>query len=309
MRKRICCWLCALTVIGWLLQPMGVMALSPLEVERPCSLDLHYTQEGIGFADLEVRIYRVAEAFEDGTFELISPFSAYPVNIHGISSQTEWKTVASTLSAYVAADGVQPSNTQKTDHSGSVAFTGLKTGLYLVSGAVAEHESGTYVFDSFMVYLPTPQEDGGFDYQVEAKPKCSRYTPATEYKVVKLWKDSGYANDRPASVTVDLLKDGVWQETQTLNAENNWTYTWQAPDGKGVWTVVEKDVPGDYTVAIQLHETTFVITNTHTFPGNTPETGDTAAPWLYMITMCLSGLMLLILGMRGKRGRKHEQTA
>lgn len=305
MKKRICCWLCALLIAGWLLQPMGVMALTSLEAEHPCSLTLSYTQEGIGFSNLEVRIYRVAEAFEDGTFELISPFSNYPVNIHGITSQTEWKTVAATLSAYIAANQVGPTCTKTTDDNGMVVFAGLETGLYLVAGTVAEHESGNYIFDHFMMYLPTPQDDGSFHYDMEAKPKCSDYTPATEYTVVKLWKDSGYANDRPASVTVDILKDGVLEETQTLNAENNWTYTWQVPEGKGVWTVVEKDVPNDYTVTIRSHETTFVITNTHTTPEDTPQTGDTSPLWLYMISMCLSGLMLLILSLSGKRGRKQ----
>lgn len=303
MKKRIYFCLCALAILGCLLRPVGVMA-APLEVERPCSLKLHYTQQGIGFQNLEVRIYRVAEAFVDGTFELISPFSGYPANIHGISSQTEWRIVAATLNAYIAAYQVQPTFTQKTDDGGTAAFTGLETGLYLVSGAVAEHESGTYLFDSFMVYLPAPQEDGSFRYDVEAKPKCSDYTPATEYQVVKLWKDSGYANNRPASVTVDILKDGVLQKTQVLSAENNWTYTWKVPDGKGVWTVVEKDVPDAYTVTIHSHETTFMITNTHTVPGSAPQTGDTSVPWLYMVTMCLSGFVLLFLGMRGRRGQK-----
>lgn len=304
MRKRICCWLCALIIAGWLLRPTGVTALTSLEVEHPCSLTLSYTQKGIGFGNLEVHLYRVAEAFADGSFELIAPFSEYPVNIHGITSQTEWKSVAATLSAYIAANQVEPTSTQKTDADGTAAFTGLQTGLYLVDGAVAEHESGTYVFDHFMVYLPTPQEDGSYRYDVEAKPKCSSYTPATEYKVVKLWKDSGYADGRPASVTVDILKDGAVQQTQILNAENNWSYTWQVPDGKGIWTVVEKDVPDDYAVTIQFHETTFVITNTHTAPGDIPQTGDTASLWLYTVCLCLSGLMLLVLSLSGKRGSK-----
>lgn len=306
MRKRICCWLWALAVIATLLPPMGARAVTPLETERSCSLKLYYTQGEIGFGDLEVRIYRVAEAFGDGSFELIEPFSGYPVNIHAITSQAEWKTVASTLSAYIAADQVPPTRMEKTDDGGTVVFTGLETGLYLVSGAVVEHESGTYLFDSFMIYLPTPQEDGSFLYDVEAKPKCSDYTPMTQYKVVKLWKDSAYAGERPISITVDILKDGILQETQILSAENDWTYTWKVPDGEGVWTVVEKDVPDEYTVTIDFRETTFLITNTRTSPGGNPQTGDTAAPWLAVVVMCLSGLLLLILGIWGERRRRHE---
>ena len=303
MRKRICCWLWALAILGWLLQPLEARAVSLLETARPCSLTLHYAQEGIGFPELQVRIYRVAEAFADGTFELISPFSGYPVNIHGITSQTEWKNVAATLSSYIAADQLEPTYTQTTDANGTVAFAGLETGLYLVCGTVARHENGTYLFGDFMVYLPTPGEGGELNYDVEAYPKCVHYTPPTEYKVVKLWKDAGSTEGRPVSVTVDILKDGIVQETQVLSEENNWTYTWKVPDGEGIWTVVEKDVPQDYTVAISFHETTFVITNTNPSHLDPPPMGDTAALWLSMLIMCLSGFVLLIAGMRGKRRR------
>lgn len=309
MIKRICCWLCALIMTVSLLGTVEVMAFPPMEVEHPCSLTLHFTQNGIGFYQLEVRIYRVAEAFANGAFGLITPFSNYPVNIHGITSQTEWKTIANTLSAYVTADQIQPTGTQITSEEGTAVFTQLKTGLYLVSGAVAQHESGTYIFDSFMVYLPTPQDDGSLSYDVQAKPKCSNYTPATEYKVVKLWKDSGNEDKRPESVTVDILKDGVVQETQVLNAENNWTYTWRTNDENSTWSVVEKDVPDTYTVTIDFNTDTFMITNTRNAPIDIPQTGDTSNPWLYMIVMCLSGVALLILGIGGRRGRKNEQKA
>lgn len=306
MRKnRI--WVLCLLMLWSLLQPVEASALTPLEPEKPCSLTLHYRQEGVGFADIPVRIYRVAEAFPDGTFELISPYSGYPVNIHGITSQTEWQTVATTLTAYIAADQVTPDDTATTDDSGTAVLTGLKTGLYLVSGAVAENENGTYVFRDFMVYLPTPAEEG-FDYDVEALPKCGAFTPATDYRVVKLWKDAGNSRNRPASVEVELREDGILRETVTLSRENDWTYEWSDPDGRGIWTVAEKNVPAGYRVSISTGGAAFTITNTYPCAPDMPDTGDTSPLWLYIVIMCFSGFMLMILGTVGLRGRKHEKN-
>lgn len=44
--------------------------------------------------------------------------------------------------------------------------------------------------------------------------------------VNKVWEDNGYPG-RPASVNVDLLRDGEVYATAALNADNQWTYTWQ----------------------------------------------------------------------------------
>ena len=305
MRKIIIWGLCLLMLCGTLL-PVTARALTPLEPERSCTLTLHYRQEGVGFGDIPVRIYRVAEAFPDGTFELVSPYSGYPVNIHGITSQTEWQTVATTLTSYITANQLTPDATATTDENGTAVLTELKTGLYLVSGAVAENEKGTYQFRDFMVYLPTPGEDS-FSYDVEAVPKCGKFTPATAYRVVKLWKDGGNSEKRPASVEVELREDGILRRTVTLSKENDWTCEWSDPDGKGTWTVAEKNVPAGYRVSISTNGTAFTITNTYSSAPDTPDTGDTTPLWLYIVIMCFSGFMLMILGTVGMRGRNHEK--
>ena len=96
MRKAIASAVCMLLCIVFL--TMDGSAAAP-EPERPCSLTLYYTQDGIGFSDLHVSIYRVAELKASGTYVRLSPYDVYPVNIYGITSQQEWRTVASTLAA------------------------------------------------------------------------------------------------------------------------------------------------------------------------------------------------------------------
>ena len=303
MKRTILIGLCLALLLCACIQPGRVHALTPLEPDHICSLTLHYTQDGLGFEGLSVRIYRVAEAFPDGTFELVAPFSGYPVNIHGITSQKEWQDVASTLKAYVAADQVEPTAVATTDETGTAVWENLQTGLYFVHGVIAEKESGTYQFNDFMVYLPTPLEGEGFDYDVEAVPKCTQFIPNTHFSLVKLWKDAGNEQDRPKSVTVDILKDGQLHETVVLSQENNWSYNWTVPEGTEVWTVVERDVPAGYTVSISENGYAFVITNTKTNPVDPPVTGDVFPLWLLTSSLCISGFAIVLLSTWRERKR------
>ena len=305
MRKQILRRLLLIVLLFAVIQPICAHAITPVDTQRNCSITLHYTKDDTVFPGLDVHIYRVAKASPDGTFDLVSPFDSYPVNIHGITTQQEWQEATSTLAAYISADQIVPHHSKKTDTTGTVVFDQLATGLYLICGTVAENEDGLYEFDDFLIYLPTPLEDGSHDYDVEAKPKCSAFTPMTEYKVIKLWKDSGYTSKRPKSITIDILKDGVLYDTQVLSAENNWTYTWRVPDGEGKWTVVERDVPRSYTVTITNKMAVFTITNTYPTPStDIPKTGDIFPLWPYIIVMCLSGFLLLALGIWHKRNQK-----
>lgn len=282
--------------------PVCASGITPLEPDRMCSLDVIYGKDNVAFPGLQIRIYRVARANADGSFDLIAPYSGYPVNIHGITAKEEWQETATALAGYVVSDNIDPYRTQKTDADGVASFTRLETGLYLVAGITTENDTGTYVFEDFMIYLPTPVDDG-FDYDMEARPKCSSFVPKEEYKVTKLWKDTGYTSSRPSSVSVEIHKDGVLQQTVTLNASNNWTYTWRVSvSDTGKWTVAEKNVPDQYKVTVSENAGSFTITNTRqTSPGNPPKTGDTflLGPWV--MAMCLSGSLLLVLSIYGRR--------
>lgn len=304
MKKRILPLLFLIAICLSILHPISVNALTPLDPDAQASLTLHYQKGGEAFADLQIGIYRVAEAFPDGTFQLIEPFSAYPIHIHDITMQDQWQNVAETLYAYIAADQVKPDQEAKTDENGTVCFSDLKTGLYFVREVVAENTEGIYVFDQFMIYVPTPQPDGTYEYAVEANPKCSNYVLKDQYTVTKLWQDTGSQEARPKEVTIDIYKDGVLQETQLLNAGNNWTYTWSvAGVDHGKWTVVERSVPDVYKVLIQQNGTHFSIINTHQTTSDISPTGDSFAllPWL--LTLCISGIALLALGIYSWRRR------
>ena len=275
---------------------------APLDPNGPASLTLRYQKDGKTFPNLKIGVFRVAEAFPDGTFAPVEPFSSWPVNIHGITSQAQWNLVAETLCAYIMAYQVQPDREATTDEQGTACFTDLKTGLYFVHEVVAENDSGTYLFNQFLVYVPTPQPDGTFLYDVEAIPKCNNFVPKTEYTVNKLWQDGGNQENRPKEVTVDIYRDGTLQESVILSAENGWSYTWKVSGGDtGKWTVAERTVQPPYKVKIQQNGSTFSIINTWQNEPDPPKTGDTFAPMPWILAMCLSGMMLLVLSLYGRR--------
>ncbi len=296
MRKGILLFLCLV-----LLSTFGVQAAP--ENQQAC-LTLYYQKDNIAFSQLSVGIYRVAEALPDGSYELIEPFASYPVSIHCITSQEQWQKVAQTLWSYIVANQTKPDREAKTDASGRVCFSDLETGLYLVREAVAETNQGTYLFSRFMVYLPTPQPDGSFQYQVEAKPKSTDFIPKTQYTVTKLWQDGGAQSLRPKQITVDIYQDGIWQESQVLSAANHWTYTWYVSEAdQGQWTVAERSVPEPYKVTVKQNGGVFSIINTCPTRPNPPQTGDTLALLPLIVIMCISGMALLLLGLHHRRNR------
>ena len=294
MRKGILLLLCLV-----MLSAFGVKA----EPEQ-AGLTLIYQKENKTFPELTVGIYRVAEAKADGTYALIEPFASYPVDIQNITSQEQWQNVAQTLWAYIVANQTLPAAEAQTDEAGRAVFSDLEPGLYLVQEAVAETAEGTYLFNRFMVYLPTPQPDGSYDYHVEAVPKCTDFIPKTQYTVTKLWRDGGNQSLRPKEVTVDIYQDGIWQESQVLSAANHWTYTWYVSEADGgQWTVAERSVPEPYTVAIKESGGVFSIINSCSTQPDPPKTGDTYALLPLVVIMGVSGVLLLFLGLYRRRNR------
>lgn len=302
----IICTLCVLMLV-----PFSALAITPIDPARASSLTLQYRHEGTPFEGLEIRTYRIARVYENGTYALTDPFSEYPVHIYDVTSQAEWRQIASTLASYAAADQIVPTCTAKTDGSGTVSFTDILPGMYLTLSVTAVNGDTTVLFENFLTVVPHPAENGEHDYDVIAYPKCESHTSEEtdgetdekkEYRVVKLWKDNGYSEERPESVAVEILRDGTWYANVELSEENNWSAHWEAEDDGSVWYAVERGVPADYTVTITEDGGTILITNCCRHEeSEAPQTGDTRVVWPYMLAMCLSGGMFLILATWRKR--------
>ncbi len=303
MRKKIALLICLVMCVAALC-PLYANAATPLDPAAEASLTLCYQKDEQKFSDLQISIFRVAEAFSDGTFDLIEPFAYSLVDIHGITNKEQWQIAAVTLNSYIVSNQISPDRVEKTDADGIATFSQLETGLYFVKEVVTENEFGTYIFDQFFVYLPTLNENGSFNYNVEAKPKCTSFVPKTEYRVTKLWKNDS-KKERPKQITVDIYKDGALFESRILSAENNWSYAWKVSEAdRSEWTVAERTVSKGYKVTVQKNGSSFSIVNTKEGDPDrpdTPQTGDTANPFLWILITCISGIMLIIIGIYSRR--------
>ena len=191
--KRILAYFLSLLTVFVMLST-SVYCITPIDPARSSSLTLQYAHGGKYYGGLEIKTFRIAEVFPDGTYALTGEFAKYPVKIYEVTSQSEWRAIASTLAAYIHADGIEPTCTNVTDILGTVSFTDILPGMYLTLGVSETEDNVITVFETFLTVVPYPSDDGDHNYDVTAYPKCEEHEFGgdIEYKVVKLWKDKGY---------------------------------------------------------------------------------------------------------------------
>lgn len=306
-----------------LLLPITAFGAGSIDLNRDLKLSVFYQNGDTPLTGAAFSIYLVASADETGALTTTDDFKQFHVTIDG-KNDAAWKALATTLEGYVLRDNIPPTDSGKTNDAGYLTFpTGggkLTPGLYLVLGS--RHIQGNYRYDAmpFMVMLPTQDaERNEWLYDVLVSPKHDADeipdTPSTvTRKVLKVWDDADNKGDRPSEVTFQLLQDGKVYDTVTLNAENNWRYTWTDLDDSYTWTVVEKECK-DYTVRIERDGITFVITNTYETPDkptptkptpDKPKLPQTGQVWWPVPLLCAVGTVLLVTGLvlRKRQGRE-----
>ena len=165
----------------------------------------------------------------------------------------------------------------------SITVRLLANGEEKDSQTVTADENGnwTYSFENLPKYeagkeiVYTVTEDAVADYTTEITGYdiTNSYAPGkTSVTVTKAWADNDdRGGHRPKEIKVQLKADGENSgEEITLNAENNWTYTWSDLDqkkaGKDIaYTVEETGKAAGYTSTVTGNaEEGFIITNTIT---------------------------------------------
>ena len=284
-------------------------AKEPISPDKECSLTIAYRYDGQSFSNHPVRLYKIADVSADFQYTLTAPFANSGLILNGVRSVSEWNVIRSTLETHILTYDVDADLTGVTDQDGQVCFQALKPGLYLaITEQVIQHD-WIYAFDSALVALPGLGADGLWQYEVAVTSKSKAIPPAEtdeeiEFKVLKLWKGDKGRSDRPQSIEVEIFRDGVSYQTVILSEENHWTFSWFAKDDGATWKVVERNVPTGYTMMVEERETSFVLTNTRPpDKPDIPQTGDTTNIMLYFVLMNVSGIMLIILGIAGKRKR------
>ena len=251
--------------------------------------DQKYPEDTIGGT---LELFRVADAVTVDSalsFVLTADFAGSGVSLADVNASG----LPQQLAAYAQNNSLTGTSVQA-DKNGVIAFTGLSTGLYLVTQSQAVE--GYYPVAPFLVSMPMySAEQGGWIYTIEAGPKVQR--PSQEpvsLTVVKKWKDNDYG--RPAALTVKLLRDGKVDSTVNLTAKDDWKHTWTGLDANYRWTV-EEVVPNGYQARYSTYGQTVTITNTASWyvpPTNElKQTGQ--LNWPVPVLLC-AGLSLLALG-------------
>ena len=276
--------------------------------EQTGSIRLNYS----AVDNAEFKVYRAGEITDNWEFVLTGAFQDIPADLNDLDTEAMTE-LSETLAAYAAADGIEPDYSGRTDENGQVVFEGLTKGLYLIIGESVIWDGMRYDPVPFLLTVPSQDAEGAWNYQTEADVKYETSVPEkeeTEYKVVKYWVGDGSGNARPVQITVDILRDGILYDTQTLTAENNWSYSWTAEDNGSVWQVVEREIPDHYTVKVENNKTMFLLTNTYAgdTPEEVPKTGDSSVPLLPVTLLSLSGMVLILTGLavRGRREKDDE---
>ena len=335
--KRFKCFAAALLsmLAVFLLLPAQTLAAGSIDLNRNVSLTVSYQDGNTPLVGAGFDIFLVATVDEYGELTATKDFARFNVNISGKKDEA-YRTLASTLEGYVLRDNIPPTDSGKTKVEGLASFPtagkSLKAGLYLVLGRRHTQNSCRYDPAPFIVMLPeTDNENNIWVYDVTDNAKFdSTQIPdnpddnTIDRKVLKVWADDGHEKDRPKEVIVQLLRDGKVYDTVTLNAANNWRYTWTALNDRYTWTIVEKELEG-YTVEVTREGITFVVTNTYneeipdgptptapTTPDKPttptkPTLPQTGQLWWPVPVLIAAGLLFVVIGLVRRRGAVDEE--
>lgn len=287
-KRWISSLMAAALCLSLLVAPAG--AYTRVDVSQPVSLSLSYQNEGEGVEGLELSLYKVYDMDDAVRFQPCADFQTqYGGEIKlGLDEWTDvvdgknvvdWTGLATNLELLLqrdsAAPKVQPLLTGTTDANGQITFAStpdvnMTPGLYLVMGATLVKGNYIYTPQTFLVSLPHLNDDDTWQYNLVANGKMDAiYNPpggggnTISVTVVKVWEDADAGEDvvRPASIQVQLLRNGSVYKTATLNEGNGWKYTWNRLSENANWAVVEESVPDGYTMEITQTGYDYVITN------------------------------------------------
>jgi len=131
-------------------------------------------------------------------------------------------------------------------------------GEWLFSFIAPKYDDNNREIDYTIGEIPIP----GFEITISNNIITNTYVGQKTVTVNKVWNDNNNPA-RPAEIKVQLYKDDIAEGNPiTLNAYNNWKYTWTGLSVVPIWTVDEVNIPEGYTKTLAGSEQTgFIITN------------------------------------------------
>ena len=257
----LCCMFALMLATIGLSAPAATAATAP---EGSPTVTYQYQEAALNNAD--INLYRLADWSAKGGYTPTGDFAnhtAYPVDWDILNAdQQTLRDFANTMAGYIAVNKPAAENTLKTDSAGVATFNQLKDGLYLAVVAPYQGNVLTCQTAAMLVALPNVHKDAAEQRTLSIEPKADcAVPPTTTISVTKVWKDKDQSK-RPESVTMNLLQDGKIYDSIMLNNANDWKYTWKGLQAKHEYTVVEANVPGNYTALVDRENNDYTVTNT-----------------------------------------------
>lgn len=255
--------------------------------------DVEHVLEGVEF-----HLYQVAALQDDYTLVNVEPFEDFDIPDGLFYDQTLLIETCDSLEHYIDSNAFDTYKTVTTNGIGAVTVT-LDSGLYYIDAQLFwdDEETGetasAYYTTPFLVLIGAyDEENDTYIYTYDAMPKISMMsltldegTYTYSMTVRKEWENTDYTT-LPTEIEVQLYCDGSCgdddhDEIVTLNAANDWSYTWDGLDANHTWAVVEVTSLANYDTSYNLTidedtgQYVTVITNTYT---GDPDPDPTATP-------------------------------
>lgn len=312
----------------WAVKVMAVLCLFSIIVRGMTVLSAETST--ITMNDLpagqSVRLYLVGQ-IGDGAQAgaLTGVFAESGVRID-VDEPAEKTGTAALLAGYAKTRKVKPLQEITVQENGSITFSGLSAGIYLVTADPYHDSKKTFLTSPLVLFAAAGQS-------VICSAKVTGWDNpdgTKELSVIKVWDgEEGIEENRPDRIEVSLLMDGEIRETFSLSGEENWSRTFaDLPDGHD-YTFLE-EVPEGYMVSMETAGGTTVLTNTWGVDSSesedevpltpsdneTPESPEkpekpadhtlpqTGQDILLPAALILAGLVLVVLGLR--EGRWEE---
>ena len=290
--------------LAWLAIFLCVPAQTAALAAEPAKpLTVRAVFEGeLPLAGMQFDAYRVVDCSDDGAWSLAPRFKAYQSRLETQNGDGEsWAALARVLEKVALMDeACLPDASAETDESGTAVFDALEPGLYLMSGQS--------VCVNRQIYTPSPVLIV-CSAEHEAEPKLTRSPEKADYSVQIGWDDETMTEQRPESLSVQLMCDGkAYGRPVQLSGEQDWYYTWSSLPTTHYWALAEQAVPGYLDAEVQKEGTAFRVTYAAAQPEPQPEAEE--APengnhgWLAAPVLILTAAAGLFLRNSRKKSKK-----
>lgn len=274
------------------------------------SLTVTYQYQEAALNNADISLYRLADWSVKGGYTPTGDFAnhgKYPVDWDILNADQQiLRDFANTMAGYIAVNKPAAENTLKTDSAGVATFNQLKDGLYLAVVAPYQGNVLTCQTAAMLVALPNVHKDADEQRTLSIEPKVDcAVPPTTTISVTKVWKDKDQSK-RPESVTMNLLQDGKIYDSIMLNSANDWKYTWKGLQTKHEYTVVEANVPGNYTALVDRENNDYTVTNTA--KTESAKTGASVAIIAVIVVVLAAAGIAITVVVRKKNTPKNAAT-